>query len=651
MGLPPRPSSGRLIGVVIISAVLMIGLWTVGLLNATADRWAAVLLLGLLGVIADAGVAFHGGLAYSMGSVVFAAAAVINPTLTVAVLPVAAMAGEVVTLWVHNRSTGVPMNRGGVFVRSVANASHVSIVVAIEAGLVVLLGLTGGPDRPAEWILILGVVFLGECLTSVPAAVLSALATDSRINFRPFVDRANLTVKAVASVVGVVGVAMAAHHWWLPVLLILPVGWLIAAAKRSAEDISALSHDPPSGLLTRQAFLGEAQDITAPAVGVLQVRQFTDTLRALGQQAADDLWASLADLLHRELPNLHIARVGADSAAVCITADNASGVISRIAATVEAHTFTTAGVVVPVRVRIGLAERDPDATPSDLLLRAEAAADTSDRGAVALWAPTMQASADSMTLAAELPDAMAGGRVIAHYQPIVASDGVTVLGCEALARWDHPEQGLIPPFKWLGLVERMGMSGDLTAAMIESACRDLANWQAHGIHGITVNVNVDASDMVGDDLAGLVVAMAERHGVDPHAIALEVTEAAATSDAERTIATIEALHRVGVTVSIDDFGTGESSLARIADFEFDQMKLDRAFIMKLDHHRTAVTVQGLVKVGKALDMSVVAEGIEEVEVIPTLRGYGVDKFQGYGLGKPMPAADFLARMQTPRTVS
>ena len=239
-----------------------------------------------------------------------------------------------------------------------------------------------------------------------------------------------------------------------------------------------------------------------------------------------------------------------------------------------------------------------------------------------------------------LREALDHGGLELHYQPKVQLSDGSVVGLEALVRWRHPERGLVPPDEFVPLAERTGLVHKLTAWVLRAALEQVALWWQQGIE-VPVAVNVSMRDLQDTDLAGLVVAELDAHGLPPEALVLEVTESVLVQDPGRAVGMLRELAELGVSSSLDDFGTGYSSLSYLRRLPIDTMKLDRSYVNGLgcDDQETSI-VRSLVQLAESLDLDVVAEGVETDVQLEHLRRLGCRSVQGFLLARPMPSAQF-----------
>ncbi|MFG6666420.1 putative bifunctional diguanylate cyclase/phosphodiesterase [Halomonas sp. HNIBRBA4712] len=245
-----------------------------------------------------------------------------------------------------------------------------------------------------------------------------------------------------------------------------------------------------------------------------------------------------------------------------------------------------------------------------------------------------------LTLIRDLQTAAANGELWMAYQPKVDTRTGRVNQCEALMRWQHPTLGFIPPDEFIGLAERSGSIGMLTQWMLSHICAQLHAWQQRG-HSLAVAVNLSTSDVMEPLLAEQIAALLKRFDLTPRQLSVEVTESAVMQDVEIASKTLLELSRLGLSIAIDDYGTGYSSLAQIKRLPVNELKIDKSFVMALDTQPDDFTiVRSTIEMGHSLGLKLVAEGVENRASAELLSEIGCDYLQGYWIARPM-ASDAL----------
>jgi EAL domain-containing protein (putative c-di-GMP-specific phosphodiesterase class I) len=248
---------------------------------------------------------------------------------------------------------------------------------------------------------------------------------------------------------------------------------------------------------------------------------------------------------------------------------------------------------------------------------------------------------NQLSLQGDLRHASERGELSLHYQPKVDAHRGLMRGVEALLRWQHPQRGSIGPSTFIPLAERFGLMGALGQWATEEACRQMREWNDRGMR-IAVAINLSVQQLREDDLAERISRALERHGVDPGQLLCEITEPVAMVDIEANQRAFEGLGRIGVFLSIDDFGTGFSSLSHLRQLPVREVKIDSAFVTDLEHSADARAIaDAVVRLAHALGLRVVAEGVETPGQRDILQAFGCDELQGFLFARPMPAADLL----------
>ncbi|MGO9856134.1 MAG: putative bifunctional diguanylate cyclase/phosphodiesterase [Acidimicrobiales bacterium] len=340
-----------------------------------------------------------------------------------------------------------------------------------------------------------------------------------------------------------------------------------------------------------------------------------------------------------------VARLGGDEFAVLLhSADvhQATTVARRITMLLE-EPIDVDSASLRVGASIGVALAPEHAlSAADLLHCADIAMyrAKNERGSFDIYEATLDDEADRIALIEDLRVAMNEGSLALHYQPEIDLRTGQVVTVEAFLRWPHPTLGLIPPEHLLALAEEIDLIRPLTAWVFEQAIADCARWWRDG-HRVAVAVNLLATDLLDSALPRRVGELLQRAGLPPEALVLEITEGMVMADLTRSKRVIESLADSGILVSIDDFGTGFSSLSHLSDLAVGEVKLDRKFTSRLQlgeaGERHEDIVRSIIHLGHALGLRVVAEGIERIGFVSVLAGLGCDAGQGFAIQAPCPA--------------
>jgi diguanylate cyclase (GGDEF)-like protein len=440
----------------------------------------------------------------------------------------------------------------------------------------------------------------------------------------------------------------------------------LAALSRLQDQLRHQAfHDALTGLPNRVLFterVGETLSRAAagdawPAVLFLDLDDFKSINDTLGHAAGDELLVAVAGRVRACVrPGDIPARLGGDEFAVLIE-NGADGEPERVAARlVEAlrAPFAVQGREVAVTGSVGIACAELNRETADELLRNAdiamySAKDNGKRG-YAAYEPQMH---DLMQrrheLAAALDRAVDRGEIDVHYQPIVAlADGRTV-AVEALARWRHPERGIVSPVEFIPVAEETGLMIPIGRSIVESACTSARSWQEQfpAYAELAVSVNISPCELQDPGFVAHVVAVLEKTGLAPGHLILELTEHGAMSDPDGTVATLHDLRRLGVRLAVDDFGTGHSSLSHLRTFPFDILKIAKPFIDKLRHHPPDPTfVDAIVGLAISLGLETVAEGIEHRSQADDARGLRCGFGQGLHFARPVDAAGLEAFLRS-----
>jgi EAL domain-containing protein (putative c-di-GMP-specific phosphodiesterase class I) len=228
--------------------------------------------------------------------------------------------------------------------------------------------------------------------------------------------------------------------------------------------------------------------------------------------------------------------------------------------------------------------------------------------------------------------------LLLYYQPQAKIDG-RVFGFEALARWNHPVRGMVPPTEFITLAEQNGMIVEIGAWALREACREAATWR----EPLQVSVNLSPIQFRYGDLAGLVHLVLFETGLAPDRLELEITEGVIFDDPARALAILRRLKSLGVKIAMDDFGTGYSSMSSLQSFPFDKIKIDRSFVSSVETNpQSAVIVRSIIGLGEALKIPVIAEGVETEVERSILWQEGCTEIQGFLIGHPMPISAYAA---------
>ena len=388
-------------------------------------------------------------------------------------------------------------------------------------------------------------------------------------------------------------------------------------------------------------------------LGLLDLDGLKDINDAFGHRVGDELLKAFAARIKDVLsPRAFCGRFDGDEFALVVAAPDVATAEAAMAslASALARPFWIDEQVVQVGVTTGLAHVPGDAQGRDELIRcadlALRAAKKKQRGGIAHFEPAMEVEFDDRRfLEKELRRALDEKTLDVHYQPIVSADGTRIVGAEALLRWTHPQRGAIPPMQFVPVAEQSGLMGRLGAFVLRRAIADARRWP-----GLYMAVNLSPVQVRDPALVELVSDTLAKNGVPPSRLMLEVTEGVLIDNPDEAKARLDALKALGIRLALDDFGTGYSSLTYLQRFNFDKLKIDRGFVTPLGRDAGSnALVQAIVSLGRALDLTLLAEGVETEEQRVLLRLAGCEEMQGYLFARPGPreALDRLLAEATP----
>jgi diguanylate cyclase (GGDEF)-like protein len=375
------------------------------------------------------------------------------------------------------------------------------------------------------------------------------------------------------------------------------------------------------------------------AFAILDVDGFDDMRDVIGEAGANEVIVEIANRLRQGLPSdVLVGRLDNDKFSLSMTAAEPAAVLEMAEAardTVCRSIWINQVVHVSACVGIALVPDDA-ATRDDLKRRADLAlraAKRRGRGQVARFAEDMEADFhERRFIKRELPRALTARAFDLHYQPIVTADGVTIVGVEALLRWEHPSRGFIPPSLFIPVAEQIGLMEQLGEFVLQRALSDAARWP-----DLYVSVNLSPTQVRDRTFADLLKATLDATKISPSRVVLEVTESVLIDNPDAAKSRLQDLRALGVRLALDDFGSGYSSLTYLQRLPFDKLKIDRAFVEALDQSANAgVIIQAIVALGRALGLSVVIEGVETEEQRVLLRLAGCNEMQGYLFARPAP---------------
>jgi len=520
-------------------------------------------------------------------------------------------------------------------------------------------------ERPATLILVVLVAVVMHTIERVALAIVISLE-ERRSLFELLRGLVYVNIELVSQfALGLLGAIIADVSIWALPLLIPPLVVIYRSNQRQvqlrkqAQDLEYQAfHDPMTGLPNRALFLDRVQHALhraahgqhRVAVLFLDLDQFKYINDSLGHDAGDQLLQGVAQRLGGCVrPADTVARLGGDEFTLLLEdvepAAQATAVADRIKDALQAP-FAVAGQALFVSASIGITLSDGQHVgPNDLMRQADAAMYKAKEHGRACY-QVFDASKDAqvmtrLQLETELRHALERQEFVVHYQPLVDLANDTIIGFEALVRWQHPKHGLVPPGQFIPLAEDTGLILPLGQLVLRTACQHARAWLGHLPAGtpLRISVNLSARQFQHAGLVDEVAQALHDTGLEPHRLQFEITESVVMHSASSALATLQKLKRLGVQLAIDDFGTGYSSLSYLKHFPVDTLKIDRTFVECLGQDgANAAIAQAIITLAQTLRMHTVAEGVETHAQHHTLHALGCEFGQGFFWAQPLPHA-------------
>jgi diguanylate cyclase len=408
-------------------------------------------------------------------------------------------------------------------------------------------------------------------------------------------------------------------------------------------------HDALTDLPNRELFrrfasaelVDAARHGRSTTIAIIDLDRFKEINDTLGHQNGDILLAKLGTRLAADLRSPDgLARFGGDEFGIILSdVAEPEEVLGRLRALIHEE-VDVGGLPLTVEASIGFVVAPEDGTKIDELLQladvAMYVAKNERSGVIRYDRGQNHYDASKLSLVAELRHAIASDQLVLHYQPKVCLETQQVNGVEALVRWQHPTQGLLAPDSFIPLVEQTDLIDELTYWVVKRALIDLPRME--GIQSaLQMSVNISARNLGRSDFAPQILDALSRAQVAPERLTLEVTETSLMADPVRATSSLQEMHRAGVHVSIDDFGSGQTSLGILASLPITELKIDRSFIQDINSNpANEAIVRSMVELGHQLELVVVAEGVETKRELAAVLASGCDLVQGYLYARPMP---------------
>ncbi|NEU12023.1 EAL domain-containing protein [Methylobacterium sp. BTF04] len=423
---------------------------------------------------------------------------------------------------------------------------------------------------------------------------------------------------------------------------------MLARDGAQARAESVARHDALTGLANRRLFqerldarLSQGPDVPPLAVMLIDLDRFKPVNDVHGHAAGDIVLCAMADRLRALVPTGSvIARLGGDEFAVLFDFRDDAEAVARLAQqviTALAQPVTCAHGRVEVGATIGIAIASPQTRTSEALLHAADVAmyqgKRDGRGNYRFFQLEMgHALKVRARLEQDLRLGIERGEIEPFYQPVVSLPGRALIGFEVLARWRHPDQGLLNPVDFITLAEETGMIADMTWSLMRQACGDARSWPAH----LQLAINISPLQLQDRQLPERILAILTETGFSPNRLEIEITETALVIDLEAARVALKSLQNLGVRIALDDFGTGYSSLYHLRELQFDKLKIDRSYVASIPQgEERAKLVDAIIALGASLGLLTTAEGIETASSVEWLAGQGCTYGQGFLFGRPV----------------
>ncbi|HWK65764.1 MAG TPA: EAL domain-containing protein [Rhizobiaceae bacterium] len=434
---------------------------------------------------------------------------------------------------------------------------------------------------------------------------------------------------------------------------------LFGAAQPRTENTDLAFTDPLTGLGNHRRFIDKvdrliddrAEDPAPFTVGILDLDGFKPINDLFGHRAGDDILIQVASRL-RAAMDAHsaVTRIGPDEFAFLLPmvfSEEAAAEKARMLIEILSAPYDVGERTARLSASVGCSLfYSGDETTKVLLQKAETAlynAKRSGRGRVMVYTREMEEAAKRVTrIEQALRRAISAGEVEPYFQPIVDLRSRRTIGFEALARWTDRDLGPVSPATFIPIAEERGFIGPLSQLVLRKATEAARSWPAD----LFLSFNLSPSQLVDQNTGLHILAIVERTGFDPRRLEIEITETGLMSDPASAEKIVNDLRRCGIRVSLDDFGTGQSSLGRLREFQFDKLKIDRSFVSSILRDRPSEhIIRAILAMCEGLGMDVVAEGIEEEAQAERLIAFGCAGGQGYMFGKPADADATLAYLR------
>lgn len=433
-------------------------------------------------------------------------------------------------------------------------------------------------------------------------------------------------------------------------------------ATRESRILDLAYRDTLTGLPNRAMFhdrlqqaINTAQRLGKPlSILLLDLDRFKYVNDSLGHHIGDLLLKEVARRLEDNLRRGSdtVARLGGDEFVVLLPTDDSDGArhIARALLAALEVPMTLEGQIIDMRGSIGIASSPLHGNDNATLLRcADVAmyqAKRNNSGFAEYDARNDHNTLERLSLMSELREAVEQDHLILYYQPKVNLNNSQGHAVEALVRWNHPQRGFVPPDEFIPFAEQTGYIKAITAWVLNEGIRQCGAWRKNGLE-VSISINISARDLMNSDLPVYFSSLLEKYGCDADKISLEITESAILDDPDHALRNLKRLEAIGCKLSVDDYGTGYSSLAYLKRLPVGELKIDRSFVMNMANDpNDVVIVRSTIDLAHNLGLRVVAEGVETEDILSQLCLLGCDQAQGYLFSKPVAAADYFAWAHT-----
>src|SRR5215471_8486294 len=653
-----------------VGSPLWIHMTTVTLAGLAVFAWAMTRLSGLPNLV-------HHPLFWVIAALVVVGdmRPIITPTKSGAESPVASLTFSfaallywgfpVAVLVKATSSLAVGLAQGKALHRSAFNAAQTTLAMGAAGLALAVSGIHPAPEHPVRIagadlpaVLLAGIAYFAVSFVLIQGAIALHSRAPLLRTLRaalPFQVLVSLVLIAAAPLVAVV---MDADSAWLVLLFAFPLAAIYMNAALSVQREHQAHHDELTGLSNRKLLIRQTNEALADAARsgaragflLLDLDRFKEVNDTLGHAVGDRLLRIVAHrLTHSVRPGDLVARLGGDEFAVLLPSVREVSAAREVASRLRdalSEPIRMEGMSFEIEASVGIALYPDDATGFELLMQhADVAmylAKERRSGVERYVADSDRNSPARLALLGDLRRGMDRDELELHYQPkVVLATGHTA-GMEALVRWQHPVRGLMTPEDFIPLVEQSYLMRDLTFQVVDRAMAQASEWRHDGLP-VQVSLNVAARDLLDAGLAETIGRGLERYDLPPGTLLLEINERVLTSEPAHAITVAAALTALGVALSLDDFGTGSSSLERLRRLPVSEVKIHSSFIARLgDSADDEAIVQSIVDLVRALGIDSVAEGVESEQIATALRAMGCQAAQGWYFSKPLTAASATA---------